>query len=135
MGIIRGQVLAWSLGGAQIEDQVDGSIQLTADADEVTTKDSTSNFREYLTGLKGWTGSLSGNYDPLATDGADEVIDDLITGSAITVLFTTGTAGNREWTGSAIITDVSIDAPLSGPATYSITFQGTGVPTAQNTSS
>jgi TP901-1 family phage major tail protein len=134
MAIIRGQVLAWSVGGTQIEDQTEGEISFEADMDEVTTKDSTGNYKEFLPGLKGWSGSLSGNYDPLETvEGADDAIDDIIAGTSLTVLFATATATNRQWTGTAFVSSVSLTAPLSGPATYSIQFQGSGVPTAADT--
>ncbi|MCR9252291.1 MAG: phage tail protein [bacterium] len=133
MAAVRGQVLAWSVGGVQVEDQTDSEISFELEMDDFTSKDSTGNWKEFLPGLKSWSGSCSGTYDPTATEGADESIDDLIAGTALTVLFTTGTTGNRQWTGTAYITSANIQAPLTGPATYSISFQGTGVPTAADT--
>ena len=133
MAIIRGQLLAVSWAGTQIEDQTDSEISFEGEMDEITTKDSTGNWKEFTPGLKGWTVSLSGNYDPTATEGADEAIDELIAGTSATVLFTTGVSGNREFTGTGYVSSVNTSAPLSGPATYSIEIQGTGVPTAQNT--
>ena len=132
MAIIRGQLLAFSWGGVQVEDQIDGEITFESDMDEATSKDSSGNWRDFLYGLKGWSGSCTINYDPVATEGVDEAIDELIAGTTATLLFTTGVTSNREWTGTALVQNVSIQAPLSGPATASIQFQGTGTPTAQN---
>ena len=93
-----------------------------------TTCAQTGDDREYLYGLKTASGSFSGlmAFDD-ANHTAEEFYDALDNGTVETVKFTTGVNGDTEWSGSALITNLSIQSGQNGQnVTYSGNFQFTG---------
>ena len=107
-----------------IAHSTSASLSMSMDLRDSTTK-SSAGWQENLGGLKSWEMSGDSFVDIDSPTGAD--IEELFavwnTGAAINVKF--GLTG-MEYTGSALITSMSIDAGVEENATYSISLTGSG---------
>lgn len=103
-------------------DSVD--FPLTADTAEVTTFGDSS--KEYIAGLKDATISISGSWDATA----DAVLAAIV---GVAGSFQYGPAGstasNIKYTGEAICTSYTVNAPVGDKVTFSAEFQVTGAVT------
>ena len=100
------------------------SLSVNMDLRDSTTK-SSDGWQENLGGLKSWEMSGDAFVDIAAPTGADveELFTTLVAGTAVNVSF--GLTGML-YTGTALITSISIDAGVEENATYSISLTGTG---------
>ena len=92
---------------------------LSYDADVVETTDfSDVGIKTFIAGGSGWTGTFIVN-----KSGAPPV--DVGDSVSLKLEEVAGEA-TKDWTGTAIITNLSTDTPADGIVVYSIAFQGTG---------
>lgn len=103
-------------------DSVD--FPMTADTAEVTTFGDAS--KEYIAGLKDATISVSGSWDATA----DAVLAAIVGLSGSFQYGPAGTTGgNIKYTGEAICTSYTVNAPVGDKVTFSAEFQVTGAVT------
>ena len=108
-------------GGTAVGELTSFTIETTGDVVEDTQlSDSTKSF---LAGRTSFSGSLEMNYDE--TDAQQET---LTAGSEISfVLLPEGnTSGDQSFTGTGIVTGMSINNAMDAVVSRSVTFQGTG---------
>jgi hypothetical protein len=108
-------------GGTAIGELTGFTIETTGDVVEDTQlSDSTKSF---LAGRTSFSGTLEMNYDE--TDAQQET---LTAGSSISfVLLPEGnTSGDQSFTGTGLVTGMSINNTMDGIVSRSVTFQGTG---------
>ena len=108
-------------GGTGIGELTGFTLETTADVVEDTQlSDSTKSF---IAGRSSFSGTLEMSYDE--TDSPQQT---LTAGSSISfVLLPEGNAsGDESFTGTGIVTGMSVSIPLDGFTTRSVTFQGTG---------
>jgi hypothetical protein len=108
-------------GGTAVGELTSFTIETTGDVVEDTQlSDSTKSF---LAGRTSFSGTLEMNYDE--TDAQQET---LTAGSEITfVLLPEGnTSGDQSFSGSGIVTGMSINNAMDAIVSRSVTFQGTG---------
>ena len=108
-------------GGTGIGELTGFTLETTADVVEDTQlSDSTKSF---LSGRTSFSGTLEMSYDE--TDSPQQT---LTAGTSISfVLGAEGdSTGDEIFSGSGIITGMSVGVPLDGITTRSVTFQGTG---------
>jgi len=108
-------------GGTGIGELTGYTLETTADVVEDTQlSDSTKSF---VTGRTSFSGTLDMSYDE--TDTPQQT---LTAGTSIAfILAPEGNAsGDETFTGSGIVTGMSINVSLDGITTRSVTFQGTG---------
>jgi len=108
-------------GGTAIGELTGFTIETTGDVVEDTSlSDSTKSF---LAGRTSFSGTLEMHYDE-----ADAQQETLTAGSSISfVLLPEGNdSGDQSFTGSGIITGMSISNAMDGIVSRSVTFQGTG---------
>jgi hypothetical protein len=108
-------------GGTAVGELTSFTIETTGDVVEDTQlSDSTKSF---LAGRTSFSGTLEMNYDE--TDAQQET---LTAGSEITfVLLPEGnSAGDQSFSGSGIVTGMSINNAMDAIVSRSVTFQGTG---------
>ena len=108
-------------GGTAIGELTSFTIETTGDVVEDTQlSDSTKSF---LAGRTSFSGTLEMNYDE--TDAQQET---LTAGSSISfVLLPEGnTSGDQSFTGTGIVTGMSINNAMDAVVSRSVTFQGTG---------
>jgi predicted secreted protein len=97
------------------------SLEVSSDQIDITNK--SSGFRkQYAYGFKSFSISCEGlitleNYDYF------DMITDQENNTQISVTFT---IGSNVFSGTCNIESVSVDGPVEGVATYSVTLQGTG---------
>lgn len=108
-------------GGTAVGELTSFTIETTGDVVEDTQlSDSTKSF---LAGRTSFSGTLEMNYDE--TDAQQET---LTAGSSISfVLLPEGnTSGDQSFTGTGIVTGMSINNAMDAVVSRSVTFQGTG---------
>jgi len=108
-------------GGTAVGEVTSFTIETTGDVVEDTQlSDSTKSF---LAGRTSFSGSLEMNYDE-----ADAQQETLTAGSEISfVLLPEGnTSGDQSFTGTGIVTGMSINNAMDAVVSRSVTFQGTG---------
>ena len=108
-------------GGTGIGEITGFTLETTADVVEDTAL--TDATKSFLAGRTSFSGSLEMNYDE--TDSPQQT---LTVGSSIDfVLLPEGnSSGDESFTGSGIITGISVNNALDAVITRSVTFQGTG---------
>jgi predicted secreted protein len=97
------------------------SLETTADTIESSNMGTTA--RTYKAGLTAWSGTASLFWDELDTGQLALVLGTEI---VIKVYPEGATAGDKYYTGSAIVTAKSVSASFDGLVESSISFQGTG---------
>ena len=125
MASIDGKTILVQSGGVTIVGQVSGSLGMTGDMLDATTKDSTAGAKEYIGGETGWTISVEGLYDPAAGEQTNDAIDDLQAGTQVVLKY--GVLAGTYWTGNGYISSVNLDGPKNDLASYSLEIQGDGV--------
>lgn len=102
-------------------DSID--FPMTMDTAEVTTFGDSS--KEYLAGLKDATISISGSWDATA----DAILAALTTAGTFEYGPAGSTAGLVKYTGEAICTGYTVNAPVGDKVSFSAEFQVTGAVT------
>ena len=102
-------------------------LTYSGDALESTGFDD-SGLRNYIAGLSGWSASFDAHWDSAQMPNTNP--PDLNPGSIITVIFylyyNAVPATAKFYTGSVVITEISVTTPVDGIVDYSISAQGTG---------
>ena len=134
-GIFNGTNLVVLVGSEVVAHSTSCSLSVSVDLPDSTTK-SSQGWADQIGGLKSWSLTTDGlaTVDPT---GATYIVGDIFTAlaarTAVTVKFTTVStgstviAGDLYWTGLAFIESLDVTADMESPATYSVSFTGTGV--------
>ena len=110
------------IGASKIAELANWNLDLGADDVDVTSFDS-EGWKEFLAGLKEWSGSAEGNYDSTDTAGQKAILTAWLNGEAVTLdLKVTDTI---KFSGSALVKP-SIETPVDDKVSFSFDFQGTG---------
>ena len=127
MAILNGTVFLLSIGGTALPDQTEGSISISMETRDITTKDS-AGYRELLEGVRSGTISVSGLVDDDGAGGAGGVLfADLNSRSAQTLVFGFDDAtDDYNYSCSAFCTSLEVSAATEDNVTYSATFEITG---------
>lgn len=118
-------VLSVTTGGSlqAVAHSTSASISMNMDLRDSTTK-SSAGYQENLGGLRSWEVSGDAFVEIGAGDGNIEALWD--TWEARTAVVVNFGATDMIYSGSALITAISIDAGVEENATYSISLTGTG---------
>ncbi len=111
------------LGANKVAEIENWSLDLEADDVETTSFDS-DGWKEYLAGLKGWSGSFEGNYKSDDTNGQKAILAAWLAGTALSAVFKV--TDSITFSGD-ILVNPSIEVPVEDKVTFSCEFQGTGV--------
>ena len=127
MAILNGTVFLLSIGGTALPDQTEGSISISMETRDITTKDS-AGYRELLEGVRSGTISVSGLVDDDGAGGAGGVLfADLDSRTAQTLVFGFDAAtDDYNYSCSAFCTSLEVSAATEDNVTYSATFEITG---------
>ena len=131
MALINGTNLVIKIGtpgsGVPIMKATTASLELSVDMPDATTKDS-QGWAEFFAGVRSFTLSTDGliDYATSASVETDELVNMLITRSAVGIEFGTSTTGDMKLTGMAYVSSISQTADMESPSGFSVTFQGTG---------
>jgi predicted secreted protein len=118
---IAGKGGAVKLGANKIAEISNWSLDLGADDIEITSFDS-NGWKEYLAGLKEWSGSIEGN---LKTDdnGQKAILNAWLNGTKLS--FTFEVSSSVSFQGEAFVKP-SIEVPVDDKASFSCDITGTG---------
>lgn len=105
------------------------SLETTADTIEDTSLGDAA--RTYKTGLTAWSGTASLYFDEVDTAQIALTVGSEIT---ISVYFEGATAGDKYYTGTAIVTAKSVSGSFDGLVESAISFTGTGTLTLSTAS-
>tara|TARA_Y100001963_G_C6619774_1_gene371124 strand:- start:167 stop:553 length:387 start_codon:yes stop_codon:yes gene_type:complete len=121
MAIVHGKEGVIKAGGSVISDVTGFGLETTGDVVESTALG--ESVRSFTAGPTSFSGSIEVNFNR-----GDSVQNTLLAGSQIAfILYPEGTtSGDRTYTGSGIVTGMSVNNSLDSMVTKSITFQGTG---------
>lgn len=132
MAVQNGTALLVKIGGTLLSCQTeDSSLNFTRDMIETTCKDSTDAAKTYIAGEKDTTIDVTAAYDMAATNGFSEVFADFDAGTLVDWTWGSTVIGQKSYTGSAYISDLSIGSPQNDKSTYAFTLQVSGVVTEQ----
>jgi len=93
---------------------------------DATTKD-TATWEDKLEGLLNWTASGEFLFAEDATEGYEDLYDDMIARTTVTLLYSNANTGDVEYSGSAYITSLSRNGATDNDnESFSVTFEGTG---------
>jgi len=105
------------------------TCQLTFNRDvrDTSNKDS-AGYKTVLPGMKNWSVSSEGLYNPGSTNGLKALYDAWTAGTLLTLTFKSATTSTQDfnWSGTAYITSLTMNAPNERNITWSVNFQGTG---------
>jgi len=113
---------AVKLGANKIAEISNWSLDLGADDIEITSFDS-EGWKEYLAGLKEWSGSIEGNLKTDDTNGQKAILNAWINGE--TLEFTFEVSSGVSFQGEAFVKP-SIEVPVDDKASFSCDITGTG---------
>jgi hypothetical protein len=110
-----------TVGGTAIGNVTGFTIDTTHDTVEDTSLDDTS--KTYLVGRGTFTASIDMNYDE-----TDAQQSSLTTGSELAFVFLPegNTSGDESFSGTGIVTGMSVGLTLDGVTTRTVSLQGTG---------
>lgn len=100
------------------------SLDLGGDNIDTTNLDS-SGWKEFLAGLKEWSGSAEGNFKFTDTTGQKAIFDAWTNGTSLTAEFRLG-ATSPKFSGTIYVNGISIEDPVDDKITVSFDFQGSG---------
>lgn len=122
---MNGTLLGVYVGSTLIAHATEGSISLSMDTRDATSKDS-SGSRDLLEATKSGTISVSALYAEDATYGVDDLMTAWSGRTALTVKFSTEVTGDHYWSASAYVTSLEVNAGMEDNVSYSATFELTG---------
>ena len=124
-GIMNGTLLGVYVGSTLIAHATEGSISLSMDTRDATTKDSSAT-RDLLEATKSGTISVSALYAEDATYGVDDLMTAWSARTTLTVKFSTEVTGDHYWEASAYVTSLEVNAGMEDNVSYSATFELSG---------
>lgn len=112
------------IGANSVADIDQWDVDLEIDTHDVTNFESDGN-KEYISGCKGWSGSFSGNWAVADdTNGQAALQSALLAGTSVSLkLYVDAT---HYYSGSALLSNMSVGTPVQDKVTVSFSFQGTG---------
>jgi predicted secreted protein len=119
---VTGKEGAVKLDEDKIAEISNWSLDLGADDIDVTSFDSNC-WKEYLAGLKEWSGSIEGNLKVDDTNGQKAILDAWLAGTALE--FTFEVSSGVTFVGDALVKP-SVEVPVDDKASFSCDIQGTG---------
>lgn len=127
---MQGKIIGVKVDGEFMTCEQSSSFNITTEMLQTASKN-TGGFYEYIKGFKGWTLTVQANMtNSMRISSWDKILRKIITTTDdyFEVIWTTKVGEMESFTikGKALIPDFTLDAPLEGSATQSITFQGSG---------
>ena len=110
------------LNSTKVAEIANWSLDMSADDIDVTSFDS-EGWRERIQGIKEWSGSFEGNFEPDDTTGQAALINAWLTGQKVTLELQVNST--VKFSGNALVT-LNIETPVDDKVSFSCDFQGTG---------
>ena len=130
MAIINGTGYVLQIGGTQLPDQTEGSISLSMETRDVSTKNS-GGFRELAEGMRSGSISVSGLVDDGGSDAVATLMTSFAARSTVSVIFglDAATASDPEHNfvcTTGYVTSIEASGSTEDNVTYSATIELSG---------
>ena len=126
MAAVAGKKGTVTYSGGSVATVNNWSLDLTNDMLDVTSfTTSAPQWREFIDGLSGWSGDISGIFDSASTGQNDLIVNSITPTTAAVILEMDQTAGGK-FNGSVFLSGMSPGVAIDGTADISWTLQGTG---------
>lgn len=128
-GVVKGNDLGIFIGAIFIGCTTEATISISREVIEATCKDN-DGARQILGGSLTWTMTASGLWKFDAGYGISDLMDAILNDTTLTAKFglETEVSGDFYLTGSVKVTSVEATGSVNDAATWSVTFEGTGLP-------
>ena len=123
--VMNGSLMGVYIGSTLIAHSTEGSISLSMDTRDISSKDSAGS-RALLEGMKSGSISVSALYTEDSAYGADELFVAMAARTPLAVKFSTEVSGDHFWSASSYLTSLEVSASTEDNMTYSATFELTG---------
>lgn len=127
-GIMNGTLLGVYVGSTLVAHATEGSISLSMDTRDATTK-SSSGYRELLEGTRSGSISVSALYANDAAYGTNDLMTAFSARTTLVVKFSTEVSGDDYWSATCYLTSLEVSAATEDNASYSATFEISGAVT------
>ena len=124
-GVMNGTLMGVYIGSTLIAHSTEGSISLSMDTRDISSKDS-AGARALLEGMKSGSISVSALYSEDGAYGADELYTAMAARTPLQVKFSTEVSGDHFWSASSYLTSLEVSASTEDNVTFSATFELTG---------
>ena len=124
-GVMNGTLMGVYIGSTLIAHSTEGSISLSMDTRDISSKDS-AGARALLEGMKSGSISVSALYSEDGAYGADELYTAMAARTPLAVKFSTEVSGDHFWSASSYLTSLEVSASTEDNMTFSATFELTG---------
>ena len=111
------------LGANKVAELLNWSLDLGADNIDITSFDS-SGWKEFLAGLKEWSGSAEGNFKLADTNGQLAIYNAWLNGTTLSIEFRLG-ATVPKFAGTILVSSIGVEVPVEDKASILFEFQGT----------
>lgn len=127
MGKLNGTSMLVIVDGVPLAGTKSFTLDINVDLPDATTKDS-DGWAENIHGLRSWSVSFDGLYDPTLTYNSEEVFDEIDGRDEILLEMAVidGTGGGLVYSGNAKVGSLSYGAEHEQPITISGSFTGSG---------
>lgn len=123
MAAIIGYAGSVKIGANAVAEISNWKLDISADLPD-TTSFSSGGWKTFIAGLKEWSGSAEGNFDPTDTNGQLALQNALLNGTSVTLNLSVD--GTHKYSGTAYIKKVSPETPVDDKVKISFDFQGSG---------
>ena len=120
---ITGQSGSAKIGTTAVAEIDNWKLDISADMLD-STDFASAGWKEFIAGLKEWSGSFSGNWDMTDTAGQLAIQTAFLAGTPITLRLDVDST--HYYSGSAHIKSLGVETPVGDKVTVSYDFQGTG---------
>ena len=124
-GVMNGSLMGVYIGSTLIAHSTEGSISLSMDTRDISSKDS-AGARALLEGMKSGSISVSALYSEDGAYGADELYTAMAARTPLAVKFSTEVSGDHFWSASSYLTSLEVSASTEDNMTFSAQFELTG---------
>ena len=127
MAAISGKAAKVAYGGGKVNNfSASWSIDIDTNMMDVTVHSTGDvQWRDFIAGLSGWSGSIDGFEDATST-GLDDIRTNTLTPSTAQLILYVDKSGGENYRGSALISSYSVASDIDGTADTTVNFQGTG---------
>lgn len=133
MAEIAGKVSKLEYAGGKVDSFDDFSLSIDTDMLDTTTfSTGTVQWRDFITGLSGWTATASANFDAAST-GLTNIRTNTLTPTTASIAFVLDKVGGETFSGSCFISSLGHSAPIEGKVEVDVSIQGTGALTFSTT--
>lgn len=127
MGKLNGTSMLVIVDGVTLAGTKSFTLDINVDLPDATTKDS-DGWAENIHGLRSWSVSFDGLYDPTLTYNSEEIFDEIDGRDELYLEMAVidGTGGGLVYSGNAKVASLSYTADQESPVTISGSFTGSG---------